>query len=59
MEHVEEDLKHRRVIEISLQVQFFNQLLEGHVLVLKRFKSRRSHPREQLVEGRIAGQIGA
>ncbi len=55
----EADLEQRRGAQAALGLERLHQLLEGHVLVREGAERRLMHPRHQLQEGRVAGQVRA
>ena len=46
-------------LEVALRLQLLDQLLERQVLVGVGVERRLAHPRQQLAEGRVAGEVGA
>ena len=46
-------------LQVALRRELLHQLLEGDVLVVVGRQGRVPHPRQELGEGRIAGEVGA
>ncbi len=59
VEQVEVDLEEGRPRQVALRLQGVEEHLEGHVLMGVGAERRLPHPRHQLGEGGVAGEVGA